>query len=58
MRFPHGHEGIYGVVTTNPCVGMLPFVDDDHVLLVRQWRYVIGAADLGDADRWVPARRA
>lgn len=40
VRFPHGHEGIYGVVTTNPCVGMLPFVDDDHVLLVRQWRYV------------------
>ena len=42
VRFPHGHEGIYGVVTTNPCVGMLPFVDDDHVVLVRQWRYVTG----------------
>jgi ADP-ribose pyrophosphatase len=42
VRFPHGHEGIYGVVTTNPCVGMLPFVDEDHVVLVRQWRYVTG----------------
>jgi len=42
VRFPHGHEGIYSVVTTNPCVGMLPFVDDDHVVLVRQWRYVTG----------------
>jgi 8-oxo-dGTP pyrophosphatase MutT (NUDIX family) len=44
VRFPHGHEGIYGVVTTNRCVGMLPFVDPDHVVLVRQWRYVIGQA--------------
>ena len=26
VRFPHGHEGIYGVVTTNPCVGMLSAV--------------------------------
>jgi 8-oxo-dGTP pyrophosphatase MutT (NUDIX family) len=42
VRFPHGHDGIYGVVTTNPCVGMLPFVDLDHVVLVRQWRYVTG----------------
>lgn len=44
VRFPHGPEGLYGVVTTNPCVGMLPFIDDDHVVLVRQWRYVIGQA--------------
>jgi 8-oxo-dGTP pyrophosphatase MutT (NUDIX family) len=44
VRFPHGHEGIYGVVTTNPCVGMLPFIDDDHVVLVRQWRYIIDQA--------------
>ena len=44
VRFPHGHEGIYGVVTTNPCVGMLPFIDDHHVVLVRQWRYIIDQA--------------
>ena len=44
VRFGHGHEGMYGVVTTSPCVGMLPFVDDDHVVLVRQWRYVTGQA--------------
>ena len=40
VRFPTGHEGIYGVVTCSPCVGILPFVDDDHVLLIRQFRYV------------------
>jgi 8-oxo-dGTP pyrophosphatase MutT (NUDIX family) len=44
VRFPHGHEGVYGVVTTNPCAGMLPFIDDDHVVLVRQWRYIIEQA--------------
>ena len=40
VRFPNAHEGIYGVVTCSPCVGILPFVDDDHVLLIRQFRYV------------------
>jgi 8-oxo-dGTP pyrophosphatase MutT (NUDIX family) len=44
VRFPHGHEGIYGIVTTNPCAGMLPFIDEDHVVLVRQWRYIIDRA--------------
>jgi ADP-ribose pyrophosphatase len=37
---PDGSNGIYGVVRLGRCVGMLPFVDDDHVLLVRQWRYI------------------
>jgi ADP-ribose pyrophosphatase len=40
---PGGSEGIYGVVTTGRAVGVLPFVDRDHVLLVRQRRYVTGA---------------
>ncbi len=40
VRFPNGHEGIYGVVTCAPAVGVLPFIDDDRVLLVRQFRYV------------------
>ena len=43
-------QGIYGVVTTTQAIGVLPFVDPDHVLLVRQWRYVAGRA-LGDAHR-------
>jgi 8-oxo-dGTP pyrophosphatase MutT (NUDIX family) len=42
VALPNGHETLYGVVRCNPCVGMLPFVDDDTVLLVGQWRYVIG----------------
>lgn len=42
VRFANGHEGIYGVVTTPGAVGVLPFVDADHVLLVRQFRYVAG----------------
>ena len=42
VRHANGHEGIYGVVTSSPCVGILPFVDDSHVVLVRQYRYVIG----------------
>ncbi len=40
VRRPDGTAGIYGVVRAGPCVGVLPFVDDDHVALVRQWRYV------------------
>jgi ADP-ribose pyrophosphatase len=41
---PDGSRGIYGVVTTGHCVGVLPVVDDRRVLLVRQWRYVAGRA--------------
>lgn len=42
VRFANGHEGIYGVVTTPGAVGILPFLDDDHVALIRQFRYVSG----------------
>ena len=37
---PDGRTTIYGVVTFGDCVGIVPFVDYDHVLLVRQYRYV------------------
>jgi ADP-ribose pyrophosphatase len=46
-RMPDGRTTIYGVVTFGPCVGVVPFVDDDHVLLVRQYRYV-----QGENHRW------
>ena len=46
-RMPDGRTTIYGVVTFGPCVGVVPFVDDDHVLLVRQNRYV-----QGENHRW------
>jgi ADP-ribose pyrophosphatase len=37
---PDGRTTIYGVVTFGDCVGVLPFLDRDRVLLVRQYRYV------------------
>ena len=46
-EMPDGRTTIYGVVTFGDCVGVLPFVDDDHVLLVRQYRYV-----QGENHRW------
>ena len=42
-ELPDGRRTIYGVVTTKPAVGVLPFLDDDTVLLVGQYRYVAGA---------------
>lgn len=39
-ELPNGKTTIYGVCTFGHCVGVLPFVDADHVLLVRQYRYV------------------
>ena len=41
-RVPRGHETVYGVVRCGECVGMLPFVDPETVLLVGQWRYIQG----------------
>ena len=42
VRVPNGHETIYGIVRCTDAIGVLPFVDDDHVLLVQQYRYVAG----------------
>jgi ADP-ribose pyrophosphatase len=39
-EMPDGRTTLYGVVTFGNCVGVVPFVGDDHVLLVRQYRYV------------------
>jgi ADP-ribose pyrophosphatase len=39
-EMPNGRSTIYGVCEFGPCVGVLPFVDDDHVVMVRQYRYV------------------
>jgi ADP-ribose pyrophosphatase len=40
---PDGRTTPYGVVECAAAVGILPFVDPEHVLLVGQWRYVAGA---------------
>jgi ADP-ribose pyrophosphatase len=39
-ELPDGRTTIYGVVTTGDCVGILPFLSADTVLLIQQYRYV------------------
>lgn len=39
-ELPDGRTTIYGVVTCGNCVGVLPFLDSDTVLLIQQYRYV------------------
>jgi len=39
-ELPNGHTTIYGVCEFGECVGILPFVDDESVVMVRQYRYV------------------
>ncbi len=46
-EMPNGRTTIYGVVTFGDCVGVLPFLDDDQVVMVRQYRYV-----QGENHRW------
>ena len=42
VELPDGRTTIYGVVTCGECVGILPFLDPETVLLIRQYRYVSG----------------
>lgn len=41
-QMPNGDNTIYGVceLGTGECTGVLPFIDDDHVIMVRQYRYI------------------
>ena len=39
-EMPDGRTTLYGVVTFGDCVGVVPFLDDNRILLVRQYRYV------------------
>ena len=43
VELPDGHTTVYGVVECSECVGVLPFLDRDTVLLVGQYRYVARA---------------
>ena len=38
-ELPNGKTTIYGVCEFGQCVGVLPFVDRNHVVMVRQYRY-------------------
>jgi ADP-ribose pyrophosphatase len=40
VELPDGRTTIYGVVTCGQCVGILPFLDPETVILIRQYRYV------------------
>lgn len=42
VELPDGHTTLYGVVECSECVGVLPFLDRETVLLVGQYRYVAG----------------
>ena len=42
VALPDGRSTLYGVVECSECVGILPFLDRDTVLLVGQYRYVAG----------------
>jgi ADP-ribose pyrophosphatase len=40
VALPDGRTTIYGVVTCSECVGVLPFLDPQTVLMIKQYRYV------------------
>ncbi|HEX3177880.1 MAG TPA: NUDIX hydrolase [Methylomirabilota bacterium] len=42
-RLPDGREKTYPVLVVGVSVGVIPFVDDDHVLLVGQFRHLLRA---------------
>ena len=39
-RLPDGREIVYPVLVVGVAVSIIPFVDDEHVLLVRQFRHL------------------
>ena len=39
-ELPDGRTTLYGVVECPPCIGVLPLLDDDTVVMVGQYRYV------------------
>ena len=42
VELPDGRTTLYGVVQCADCVGVLPFLDPDTIILVGQYRYVAG----------------
>jgi len=46
-EMPDGRTTLYGVIECSDAVGVLPFIDNDRVVLVRQYRYVFA-----ENQRW------
>lgn len=46
-EMPDGRQTIYSVIECGDAVGVLPFLDENRVVLVRQFRYVFD-----ETDRW------
>ncbi len=42
VRYADGRERPYTVIECGHCVGVLPLTDDGQVLMVRQFRYIVG----------------
>lgn len=40
VELPDGRTTVYGVITCSGCVGVLPFLDPNSVLMIKQYRYV------------------
>lgn len=40
-RLPDGREVVYPVLAVGVTVGVLPFLDDRHIVLVRQYRHLL-----------------
>jgi ADP-ribose pyrophosphatase len=40
VELPDGRTTIYGVISCSECVGVLPFLDPNTVLMIKQYRYV------------------
>ena len=41
IRFPDGHTSLYEMVLHDPAVAMVPVLDRNHILLIRQYRPVV-----------------
>jgi ADP-ribose pyrophosphatase len=40
VALPEGGTTPYGVIECGHCVGVLPFLDPQHVVMIRQYRYI------------------
>src|SRR5574341_2521963 len=43
VRFPDGSEGVYTIIAKRAAVWVLPILSDGRVVLIRNYRYTVGA---------------